>query len=160
MLWVTAIWLALLGVLAAPNLILSKKPNAKEYLDKLAPYQGWIGVVSAFWGIWGIISFLRMMSWYIKVWPIMGFTYLAVSIVLLLLGFMLGLAVIKGFVKNESAQAKMDSMREKLAPKQGLLGIVAIGLGVWMIIANLIFKPSYVGAAENLMKGLQNLMGQ
>jgi hypothetical protein len=39
--WFTGLWLALLGILAAPNLIISKKPEAKEIIAKLAPYQGW-----------------------------------------------------------------------------------------------------------------------
>ncbi len=34
--WFTGLWLALLGVLAAPNLIISKKPEAKEIIAKLA----------------------------------------------------------------------------------------------------------------------------
>ena len=31
------------GILAASALIIARKPNAKELIDKLTPYQGWIG---------------------------------------------------------------------------------------------------------------------
>jgi hypothetical protein len=34
------ITLIVLSILAVPSLILSKKPEAKEYLDKFAPYHG------------------------------------------------------------------------------------------------------------------------
>ncbi len=49
------ILLILLSIIAVPSLILSKKPNAKELLEKIEPYQGWIGIVFFFWGVWGII---------------------------------------------------------------------------------------------------------
>ncbi len=35
------------GILAASALIIARKPNAKQLIDKLTPYQGWIGVCSA-----------------------------------------------------------------------------------------------------------------
>ena len=157
MTWLSALWLILLGVLAVPSLILSKKPNAKEMLDKLAPYQGWIGAVSALWGVWGIISFLRTMGFWTSFWPIMGYTTLAASIVQLILGFMLGIGVMKTFVKNEAAQKKMDDTLAKMAPKQGLFGIVAIALGGWMIIVSLFFKPSVSSGLGGALKALQNL---
>jgi hypothetical protein len=36
------VWLAVLGILGASNLIIARKPDAKELIAKLAPYQGWI----------------------------------------------------------------------------------------------------------------------
>src|SRR5215468_2213849 len=50
------------GILAASALIIARKPNAKELIDKLTPYQGWIGVVMFGWGIWEILGCLRFMS--------------------------------------------------------------------------------------------------
>ena len=51
------------GLIAASSLIVAKKPNAQELLDKLTPFQGWIGVVLTFYGVWGIIqSFLNIGS--------------------------------------------------------------------------------------------------
>ena len=44
------------GIIAASSLIVAKKPNAQELIDKLTPYQGWIGVVLTFWGVWGILQ--------------------------------------------------------------------------------------------------------
>ncbi len=42
---ITVVILLAGGLLGAANLIVAKKPNAKELIDKLTPYQGWIGVV-------------------------------------------------------------------------------------------------------------------
>ena len=132
------IWLALLGVLAVPNLLLAKKPEAKELLAKITPYQGWIGAISALYGVWGIISSILSLGW-IAHWPIYWATYLAVAVVQLALGLLLGVGVLKQFIKAPAAQEKMDQTIAKLAPKQGLLGLIAIGLGIWLVVAGFIF---------------------
>ena len=136
---INGLWLIVLGVLGASSLIIAKRPDAKEMIGKLAPYQGWIGVVSAFWGAWGIISSILNMSW-IAHWPIVWATWLANSVLLFALGMLLGVGVMKTFIKNPEAQAKMDLTVTKLAPKQGMLGIIAIGVGVWMIVSGFIFS--------------------
>jgi hypothetical protein len=135
---VNGIWLIVLGVLGAASLIIAKKPDAKELIDKLAPYQGWIGVVSAFWGAWGIIGAVLGLG-LLTTWPILWATMLANAVLLLCLGLLLGVGVMKTFIKDEAAVAKLDTTIAKLAPKQGMLGLVAIGVGVWMIVASLMF---------------------
>lgn len=133
------LWLIVLGILAVPSLIIAKKPNAKELIDKLAPYQGWIGAISALWGIWGVISSVLNLGW-LAHWPIYWITYLANNVLLLSLGLLLGVGTLKTFIKDPTAQAKMDQTIAKLAPKQGVLGLAAIGVGIWMVISGFIFK--------------------
>ena len=135
---VGGIWLLLLGVLAAPSLLLSKRPDAAQALAKIAPYQGWFGAVSTFWGLWGIISALLNVK-LIQHVPIWWFTALAVSALLASLGLLLGVGVLKTFIKEPTAVAKMDETIARLAPKQGQLGLVAIGLGIWGVIASFIW---------------------
>jgi len=130
------IWLMLLGVLAAPSLILSKRPDAAQALAKIAPYQGWIGAVSALWGVWGVIWSVLNIKWVSIFWA----TILAASLVQAALGLLLGVGVFKTFIKDERALVKMDDTIARLAPKQGQLGLVAIGLGLWVIIASFMFK--------------------
>jgi hypothetical protein len=136
---VSGIWLAVLGVLGAANLIIARKPDAKELIGKLAPYQGWIGAVSALWGVWGIITSVLNIGW-MTLAPIYWITYLANSILSACLGLLLGVGVLKTFIKNPTAVEKMDMTITKLAPYQGLLGLVAIGVGVWMVIAGFLFS--------------------
>lgn len=134
-----AIWLVVLGVLGAANLIIARKPDAKEAIGKIAPYQGWIGASSVLWGLWITLWCLLNASFLIK-WTFIGFaTLLAVAFVLVALGLLLGVGVLKTFVKNEQANAKLDQTVTKLAPFQGILGLVAIGLGIWGILVNVIF---------------------
>ena len=133
------IWLIVLGILGASNLIIARKPDAKEMIGKLAPYQGWIGASSVLWGVWITLWTLMNMGVLIK-WAFLGFvTLLAVAFVLVALGLLLGVGVLKTFIKNDAAQQKMDQTIAKLAPFQGTLGLIAIGLGVWDIVANVIF---------------------
>ncbi len=134
---VTAIWLVVLGVLGASSLIIARKPDAKEMIAKLAPYQGWIGAVSALWGAWWTINAILNIGLLAHA-PIAWITWLATGAVMLLLGFLLGIGIMKSFVKDAAANAKADEMMAKLSPYQGTLGLIAIGLGVWNLIRSFI----------------------
>ncbi|HJL18726.1 MAG TPA: hypothetical protein RMH99_23895 [Sandaracinaceae bacterium LLY-WYZ-13_1] len=133
------IWLAVLGVLGAANLIIARRPDAKEYIAKIAPYQGWIGAVSALWGVWMCISSVLSIGW-LAVAPIYWVTYLADGVLQLLLGLLLGIGVLKQFIKAPAATEKMDALIAKIAPYQGVLGLIAIGVGLWMIVAGFLFS--------------------
>lgn len=135
---INGIWLAVLGILGASSLIIAKKPDAKELIAKLAPYQGWIGAVSAFWGVWGILSSFINFGWMAYA-PIYWVTFLADSVLQFALGLLLGVGVLKTFIKSREANEKMDQTIAKLAPYQGMLGLAAIGVGVWMVVAGFLF---------------------
>ena len=55
------------------------------------------------------------------------------------LGLLLGVGVLKTFIKDVTANAKMDQTITKLAPYQGTLGLVSIGLGVWGVVVGFVF---------------------
>ena len=134
------ITLIILGLLAAPSLLLSKKPNAQELLDKITPYQGWIGLAFCFWGVWGIIQAVLNMG-LLTTFPIWWITWLASSAVEAVLGFILGYGMINKFLlsKNEEAKQKGEKLLAKLAPIQGKLGLAGIVVGVWVILASILF---------------------
>jgi hypothetical protein len=132
------IWLVLLGVLAVPSLVLSRRPDAASALAKLAPYQGWMGAVSLLWGIWGIISSVLTIGW-LASWPILWGVQLLVSLVLAGLGLILGIGVLKTFIKDPTAQLKMDQTLARIAPFQGTLGIIAVVLGIFRVVASFIW---------------------
>jgi hypothetical protein len=73
--------------------------------------------------------------------PIWWSTLLAGSIVEAGLGFMLGYGLINKMLLSgsESAKQKAEKIREKIAPKQGKLGVLGIIVGAWMIIASFMF---------------------
>jgi hypothetical protein len=131
--------LIFLGILAVPSVLLSRQPNARQMLDKVAPYQGWIGVVFCVWGIWALISAVLNVA-LLSVMPIWWLTWLATGGVTAALGFILGYPVITSLMgSNAQAKAKATQLLIKLAPLQGRLGLVAIGLGIWGVVAALLF---------------------
>ncbi len=134
------ITLAVLGVLATPSLLLSRKPEAKEILNKITPYQGWIGLVFCFWGVWGIIQAILNLG-LLGSQPIWWITWIANSALEASLGFLLGYGMISKLIlsKNEAAKEKGELLLQKLSPWQGRLGLVAIILGIWSIIASILF---------------------
>jgi hypothetical protein len=131
--------LIILGILAVPSLLLSRKPDAKEYLDKITPYQGWIGLVFCFWGIWGIISAVLNMGW-LTTWPIGWILWISVSVVTAVLGFLLGYGMINKLLlsKNEEAKEKGAALLAKLAPLQGKFGVAAIILGLAYVVMSIL----------------------
>ncbi len=135
--WFTGLWLALLGILAAPNLIISKKPEAKDIIAKLAPYQGWIGAGSAVWGLIKVFQSFRYFRVF-SIVPVGVITVILSSLLTLALGLLLGIGVIKTFIKSEDANAKIDEMMAKLAAKQGMLGLLGIIVGIWMMLYTLL----------------------
>lgn len=135
----SGIWLVLLGVLAVPSLIIAKRPDAKDMIAKITPYQGWIGAVSCLGGVWGIISAILNIG-VLTTWPIFWISWMVGSVFQAALGLILGIGTLKTFIKNPQAQAKMDETLAKLSPKQGMLGLGAIGFGIWVVVASILFN--------------------
>lgn len=135
------ITLIILGLLAAPSLLLSRKPDAKEILDKITPYQGWIGLVFCVLGIWGIIQAVLNIS-ILGSFPIWWLTWAGSSALQAALGFILGYGMINKLLlsKNEDAQEKGAELLAKLAPIEGKLGLIAVFLGIWVIVSSLLFR--------------------
>lgn len=135
---VYGIWLAILGVLGASSLIIARRPDAAEMIGKFAPYQGWMGVASAAWGLWGIISCVLSIG-LLALFPIWWITWVACSVVQTLLGLLLGVGVMKTFIKDPAASEKLDQTIAKLSPFQGTIGLAGIGLGIWTVLASFMF---------------------
>ncbi len=118
------------GILAASGFIIAKKPNAKELIDKIVPYQGWIGVVMFFWGIWEIIGCIRLISLLSK-FPLRWIFWMLSGVADLGVGFLLGFALISKWAlsKDATALAKGQQLRASLVKVQVPLGVLAILMG-------------------------------
>ena len=123
------------GILAASGFIIAKKPNAKELIDKIVPYQGWIGVVMFFWGIWEIIGCLRLISLLSK-FPLRWIFWMLSGVADLGVGFILGFALISKYAlsKDATALAKGQELRGKLVKVQVPLGFLAIVMGLLYLV--------------------------
>jgi hypothetical protein len=135
-----ALLLIVAGVLGAASLIVAKQPNAREVIAKLTPFQGIIGIILL---IWSLVVFLfyvlpiigPLMSYF----PLRGLLVILTFLVAIALGFLLGYGLIAQYAlnKNAGAAAGGEAMRMKLAKYQGPLGLLGIGLGLWMLVAAL-----------------------
>ena len=114
------------GIIASSSFLVAKKPNAQELIDKLTPYQGWIGVVLTVLGVLGIISSITHFS-------IIG---LALNAVEFTVGFLLAYGLISKYLleKNETAKEKGQQLRMKLAKYQVPAGLILIVLGILSIL--------------------------
>jgi uncharacterized membrane protein HdeD (DUF308 family) len=127
----TALLLILCGVLAASSFIIGKQPNARQYIDRLTPYQGWIGVVTL---LDGAVNFLAALFGH---GPNARLLFGGLEIVL---GFLMGYGMIAQHAlrDNADAVAKAARMRDKLAKAQIPLGLIALVLGAWALLNILI----------------------
>ena len=120
------------GLLACSSVVIAKKPNAKELIDKLTPYQGWIGLVLAFWGVWGAIGLILNIGSIGVVWIIA----LAICLVEFVVGFLLGYGLISKYFleRSEAAKAKGQELRLKLTKYQVPSGFILMALGVVSLV--------------------------
>jgi hypothetical protein len=132
-----AIGLIILGALAAYPVVVRKQPAAQQILDRIVPFQGFIGVIFGIWGIWGIIQALLNMG-LLTSFPIWWITWMAVSVITAILGFLLGFGLINKYVtgSNPELQSKANVLRDKLVGHQINLGFAAIALGIWGFVAS------------------------
>jgi hypothetical protein len=123
------------GILAASALIIARKPNAKDLIDKITPYQGWIGIVMFFWGIWGTLDCVRGIG-ALSSAPLFWLFWMASSAADLVVGFLLGFGLITKYAlgRNLAAQARGQQIRAKLAAYQGVFGLLAIATGSLFIV--------------------------
>ena len=123
------------GILAASSLIIARKPNAKQLIDKLTPYQGWIGIVMFIWGIKEVLGAVTNMG-LLKVAPVLWIFWLASGIADLLVGFLLGFGLLTKYAlgRSPTAEARGQAIRVKLAAYQGVLGLFAIAMGVLYLV--------------------------
>ena len=130
--WLFSILLIIVGVLAAYPGIVRARPDAKDLLDKLVPYQGWFGIVALVWGaidLLRILLHLGMMTMMPAMWLIL---ILAGNVVAVLLGLILGYGLIAQYVLsgNPDARRRGEEWRAKLLTRQVALGWAGIVLGI------------------------------
>ena len=115
------------GLLAMSSLLAKRAPNAAEMLAKLAPYQGSIGAIMFFWGVWELIHAVTGIG-LLSVAPLYWAFGLLSGIADFSVGLLLGFGLISTYVFRGNAQAmeKGDQLRGKLANFQIPLGALAI----------------------------------
>jgi hypothetical protein len=115
------------GILAISGLIVAKKPNAKELLDKLVPFQAFIGVGLLVFGLYNLLRSLGSIIDILKFAPLFAIVALGVIFSSILLGFMFGMPQIAKWMPGQGgAEQKGIALTKKLAPFQVIIGLVGI----------------------------------
>lgn len=120
------------GILAASSLVAKARANAKDLIDKLVPYQGWIGACMFFWGVWETFGSVRALGNLAEV-GVLPFAFMVLTAIAdLLVGFLLafGLATKYALAGSPAALERGQALRGKLATAQIPLGILAIVMGL------------------------------
>jgi hypothetical protein len=126
------------GLLGASGLILSKKPDAKELLNKLVPYQAGIGVGLLATGLWMLLKSLSIMSAMFKFAKLAAIALYGSCFVAIALGFFFGMPLIAKWIPGDSpAEEKAESMAKKLAPFQTILGVAGLVCGTLLLLYQL-----------------------
>src|SRR6185436_20115660 len=127
--WVITMLVLLLGgLIGASNIVIAKRPDAKDMIDKLIPFQGIIGVVLLLWGVVGVFDVLRTLRW-MHLAPFWWLVFVATVVTELGLGFLLAYGLISKFTGGGAAD-KARQMHAKISGYQSTLGLTAIGLAV------------------------------
>ena len=134
--FINALVLIVGGILAVSGLIVAKKPDAKQLLDKLMPYQAIIGVVLLALGVLNLLRWLgNHLFAMISAVPLFGFTILAMIVTSILLGFMFGMPQIAKWMPGDGgAEQKGMELSKKLAPFQVIIGLIGILAGFLMLL--------------------------
>jgi len=129
---ITSLILLAGGLLGAANLLIAKRPNARELIDKLVPFAGIIGIIMLLWGLRDLFYVLRSISHISHLGGFWWVIFLVTTLTELALGFLLGYGPIIKYVLGSSPAAveKAERVRTKLAVYQGPLGLTAIVLAI------------------------------
>ena len=126
-----AIVLILAGILALSALIVAQRPDARQMIDKLTPYQAMIGVGLVVLGIVDGLRLLPHIADFFKVNLILAAVQLTVVGAGILLGALFGMnQILKWMPGNETAAQKAHELVAKVAPYQVLLGLVGIAASI------------------------------
>ncbi|MEZ4446240.1 MAG: hypothetical protein R3B72_44595 [Polyangiaceae bacterium] len=86
-----------------------------------------------------VIRSVLNLAW-LSVAPIYWVTFLADGVVQASLGLLLGIWDAQDLHQATRGAGQDGRPRRPARPKQGVLGLVAIGIGAWMVIAGSIFS--------------------
>lgn len=128
--WLVVVLMIAGGILGISGLIVAKKPDAKALIDKLVPFQAFIGVGLLGFGLWFLIRVGPAMPFrLVSVLPMFAVFAIAATWGSMLLGFLFGMPQIAKWIPGESAaENKAMELSKKLAPFQLILGAI-VGFG-------------------------------
>lgn len=122
------------GLLAAASVVIKKLPDAAKVIEKIKPYEGFIGASALAMGIINLFTLTRLFKY--------SFFYGSISAACIgsaiVMGFLLGYPVLQGLFiddMSEEARTKSEELYERLTPYKVTAGLVAMGTGAFLLVA-------------------------
>ncbi len=137
--------LILAGLIAMSGVIAAKRPDARAVLDKLVPFQALIGVALLGMSIVFVMvtPFGALIKGITKGFAFTGALALIQLLTGIVLGFLFGLPMLARLGGNH---AKAQELAAKVAPFTVLLGMVALGGGIFGLLYALGIGQQFLGA--------------
>jgi hypothetical protein len=127
--------LVLGGILAVSALIVAQKPNARQVIEKIAPYQTTIGLVLIALGIVNFVRIVPNISGEFVKNLLVAAVMLAVCGASILLGVLFGMGPIMHFLAgNAAAEQKAHELVMKVAPYQVLIGLAGLAAAAFYFL--------------------------
>ena len=137
--WAISLGLIAAGIVSIANLIVAKKPDLKDKLDKLTDYSGYIGSAILLAGLWGLVDGLLISKFYtshagdfLKVFPVMAIAIFLFPPVCIVLGLLQGLPKIAEWTGKDLS--KVEEVAKKVAPFSVPFGIAGIVVGCLLML--------------------------
>ncbi|HVV83823.1 MAG TPA: hypothetical protein VHE35_12195 [Kofleriaceae bacterium] len=147
------------SILAVSGFIISKKPEAKQLIDKIVPFQGFIGVALLALGVIFLIGWIGKTDDIGAIgdhWTLFPFAFYLGTASAIVLGFLFGMPLIAKWIPGETpAEVKAMEMQKKLAAFQTIIGIVGLVFGLLMLYYR--FKSEH---GFNMVKALFGAYGK
>jgi hypothetical protein len=123
--------LVVCGILGMSGMIIARKPSAKELINKLTPYQAFLGVGLLVWSIYWFLHIGPRLFFKLPTAGFAGLVGFVAIIAGILLGFFFGMPQVAKWIPGESsAETKALELSRKLAPFLTLLGAIGFACGL------------------------------
>ena len=122
------------GLVAASSLIITRQPRSRQMFDKVAPYQGALGVGLLGFGIYHLVVNLLPHLGAISAMPLkMGLLVAGVALDILI-GFLLGFGLVSKWISRSGAASdKGKAAFSRLVPIQAPMGLAAVAVGALIL---------------------------
>lgn len=135
-----ALILIFISILSSPAFLVSRRPDVQKYIDKIGPYQGWIGVFAVIYGLWQVLRTILDIN-IIDENTIWWFTRLIGTSLIVINGFLLGYVKLNKHILSRTPETKIkaDNLMLRLKPLERFLAVFGTFWGLWMLVAYIFF---------------------
>jgi Na+-transporting NADH:ubiquinone oxidoreductase subunit NqrD len=121
------------GLLAASSVVIKKMPDASKLIEKIRPYEAFIGAAALIMSIFSLFK----ITLYFKLSFFLGVFSAACIGACIVMGFLLGFPMIQEMIldeMDEKSRKKGEELYEKLTPYKVLSGLVGIVTGAYLLL--------------------------